>query len=122
MDSDLTAQAFSDEARAKIAASRAAAARLSPRELISKARLSVKGTQRRQVAKRLLEMPARSRNNYLTAMGGKSMAAGIKSHCMECVCWVRTEVVQCTDLGCPLYPYRPFKGMLEAETEGPEVG
>ena len=30
----------------------------------------------------------------------------IKEHCSECMCWVRAEVLGCTDKLCPLYPFR----------------
>ena len=65
--------------------------------------------RRPSVDDRLSQMPPTCRNTYLRAVGGKSPAAGIKAFCMECVGWVRSEVVACTALACPLYGYRPFK-------------
>jgi len=81
----------------------------SPRELISAARLDLGPDQEAAVADRLSQMPVTCRNTYLRAMRGKSMAAAIKAHCLECCGWQRREVEMCTALACPLYPYRPFK-------------
>jgi len=30
----------------------------------------------------------------------------IRFHCLDCVCWVPSEVKNCTSKLCPLYPYR----------------
>lgn len=85
-------------------------------------------TQGQQIEKRLQEMPLSCRNNYHKAMRGRSMKSAIKAFCSECVGWQREEVKLCTDLGCPLYPYRPTsydykayaKSTLEAEIQPPE--
>jgi len=63
--------------------------------------------QDEQIEKRLAEMPNSYRRKYLRAMSGRSMKSAIKSFCLECVGYQREEVKLCTDLGCPLYPYRP---------------
>jgi hypothetical protein len=55
-------------------------------------------------------MPDIYRKNYQKAMTGRSMKRAIKSFCLECVGWQREEIKLCTDLGCPLYPYRPTGG------------
>ena len=34
--------------------------------------------------------------------------SAIKMQCLECVGFVRDEVIACTDSGCPLFQYRPF--------------
>ena len=81
-----------------------------------------KGRQRRQDARavpgtpralaidrRLAQTPERVRRTYLRAVGGRSLAAGVKAFCLECVGWKRVEVTACTALACPLWPYRPFQ-------------
>lgn len=30
----------------------------------------------------------------------------IRTFCMECMCWVITEITACTAHTCPLYPFR----------------
>ena len=78
-------------------------------QLIQDARLGVGPTQEAAIKSRLAQMPETCRKTYLRAMQGRSMAAGIKAFCTECVGWDRNEVVRCTALACPLYPYRPFR-------------
>jgi hypothetical protein len=39
-------------------------------------------------------------------MKGRSQSAAIRSQCLECCGYVLEEVQECTDQGCPLYPYR----------------
>lgn len=51
-------------------------------------------------------LPTAYRNLYRQAMTGRSRQAAIRVFCLECVSYVREEVRQCTDQGCPLYPYR----------------
>lgn len=63
----------------------------------------------RQIDERRAEMPEIHRANYDKALRGKSMKAGIKAFCLECVCWQKEEVRLCTSLACPLYSYRPYK-------------
>ena len=63
--------------------------------------------QDEQIAERVGQMPRSFRNVYQKAMSGRSMKSAIKSNCLECMGWQREEVKLCTDLGCPLYPYRP---------------
>lgn len=46
---------------------------------------------------------------YDRAMTGKSKGSGIKAMCQECCNYDRDEVSLCTDPGCPLYPYRPYR-------------
>lgn len=65
--------------------------------------------QQQEIEKRLAQIPVSSRNTYLRAMKGRSLKTAIKAQCLECVGWIREEVEKCTDLGCPLYPYRPFQ-------------
>ena len=62
-----------------------------------------------KIAKRRAEMPEIHRVNYDKAMTGRSLKAAVKGHCLECVGWQKEEVRLCTDLACPLYPYRPYR-------------
>jgi len=52
------------------------------------------------------EVPKKYQNLYKKAMSGSSRKAAMKSFCAECVGYVYSEIEQCTDVGCPLYPYR----------------
>lgn len=78
-------------------------------ELIFAARLDVQEPQRGQIIERLSQMPVSCRGGYLTAMRGRSITAGVKAFCLECMGWQRSEIPECTGRACPLYPYRPWK-------------
>ena len=62
-----------------------------------------------EIAKRLKQMPTTCRGAYRKAVNHKSMRSALNSQCAECVGYVRKEVSVCSDLGCPLYSYRPFQ-------------
>ncbi len=68
-------------------------------------------SQQEQIEKRLEDMPETCRGHYRKAMKGRSMKAAITAFCLECVGYVRSEVDICTDIGCPLYPFRPFQAI-----------
>jgi len=88
----------------------AAKARLkSSDELLKMADLPYPAAQIASIRKRLDSMPVTCRMGYVKAMSGKSPAAGIRAHCLECVGWQRREVARCTAVACPLWPYRPYK-------------
>jgi len=82
---------------------------------IQEARLGANPAQEAKIRDRLSEMPLTCRKTYLRAMQGNSQASAIKAFCLECVCWIREEVRQCTATACPLYPYRPFQQADEDE-------
>lgn len=65
--------------------------------------------QQELIEQRRKQMPNIHRANYDKAMRGKSKKAAIKAFCLMCVCWQKEEVRLCSDLACPLYPYRPYK-------------
>ena len=67
-------------------------------------------TRQEQIAERRGQMPDIHRANYDKAMKGRSMKAATKAFCLMCVQWQKEEVRLCSDLACPLYPYRPYKG------------
>jgi hypothetical protein len=54
------------------------------------------------------EIPKSYQRNYDKAMKGRSMKAGIKAFCLECVGYDRKEIKNCSDSGCPLFKYRPY--------------
>jgi hypothetical protein len=68
-------------------------------------------TREAQIDKRLKQMPRSYRATYKKAVTGSSLRAAANSFCFECVGYVRNEVKVCTDLGCPLFPYRPASGI-----------
>jgi len=76
-------------------------------------------SQKAQMQKRLDEMPDIYRKTYQRAMRGRSLKTAVKAQCLECVCWQREEVKLCTDLGCPLYPYRPTSGDYKVYSQPP---
>ncbi len=55
------------------------------------------------------EIPPVYQQNYKTAMSGKSRAAAIKAKCLDCCCWQRVEISNCSIETCSLYPYRPYR-------------
>ncbi len=63
-----------------------------------------------QVRRRLAQIPDLYKGAYKRVIQAKaSPHEAIQAQCLECVGWVRKEVTLCTDLGCPLYPYRPYQ-------------
>jgi len=62
-----------------------------------------------KINERLANIPKLYKNIYKRAVSGKSLRASINAQCLECVQWQRVEVRKCTDLGCPLYPVRPYQ-------------
>ena len=64
-------------------------------------------SRQEQITERLAQIPESQRRIYIKAVGRKSMAAAVKSFCYECVGYAREEVKVCSDLGCPLWMYRP---------------
>jgi hypothetical protein len=74
-------------------------------------------TQQEQIEQRRKQMPKIHRANYDDAVSGKSRKAAIKAFCLMCVQWQKEEVRLCTDLGCPLYPYRPYKNRAKRCSE-----
>ena len=55
----------------------------------------------------LRDVPVKFQRIYRRAMTGKSRKAAMHAFCAECCGYQIKEVYLCTDLGCPLYPYRP---------------
>jgi hypothetical protein len=65
-----------------------------------------------QIVQRMAQIPKIHQAVYKSAVSGKSRKNAVKAFCLECVCWQKEEVRSCTDLGCPLYPYRPYKNRV----------
>jgi hypothetical protein len=70
-----------------------------------------------QIEERRAQIPDIHKANYDKAMRGKSLRAGTKAFCLECVNWQKEEVRHCTDFACPLYPYRPYKNSSKQAPE-----
>lgn len=66
-------------------------------------------TREEQIRERLREIPLKYRATYRRAVEGKSLRASINAQCLECVGWQSSEVALCKDLGCPLWPVRPYR-------------
>ena len=79
-------------------------------------------TREEQITQRREQMPKIHRSNYDKAIKGRSMKAATKAFCLECVQWQKEEVRLCTDLACPLYPYRPYKNSSNQRTEQRSFG
>lgn len=80
-------------------------------ERLSRAGLDVGPTQEAQILDRLSQMPERCMGAYLQAMRGRARSSGIKAFCQMYMGWqdMANGIRNCTDLACPLYPYRPYK-------------
>jgi len=70
-----------------------------------------------QIAERRKQIPKLYRATYEKAIGGKSRKAAMHAQCLECCGWQIKEVFLCTDLSCPLYPYRPKSRVSQVAPE-----
>ncbi len=74
----------------------------------------------------------RMQDEYRRAMTGKSRVMAIKTFCAECMGWEKplaSAIRACSDQGCSLYPYRPFResdtahsDAVECQLSGVDVG
>jgi hypothetical protein len=69
------------------------------------------------IEQRRAQIPKLYRAIYDKAVRGNSRKAAMHAFCLECVCWQIKEVFLCTDLGCPLYPYRPQSRVSQEASE-----
>ena len=63
----------------------------------------------------------RMQDEYCRAMAGNSRKLAIKTFCAECMGWEKplaSAIRECSDLGCPLYPYRPYRTAVDAPESG----
>ncbi len=74
--------------------------------------------RQRGIAQRRTQMPKVYRATYDKAAKGKSLRAAINAQCLECVCWQRKEIRDCTDLACPLYAVRPYQSSQNGRERG----
>ena len=101
----------SQEGRAKAQVARAAAMlRRKKGPVISPERQAA-------IDKRHNEMPQTYRKIYLKAVHCKSMRAALTAFCLECVIDQRIEIQKCTDLGCPLWGYRPYQKSIDEDVD-----
>jgi len=61
-----------------------------------------------KIARKIKEIPKIYRKIYEKAVINGSKPAAIKAFCLECVCWQKNEIINCTSFACPLYLVRPF--------------
>jgi hypothetical protein len=61
-----------------------------------------------KIANRMAEIPKKYRRIYKKAVESRSKSAAVKVFCLECVCWQKNEIINCSCLTCPLYGVRPF--------------
>jgi len=64
--------------------------------------------RKQKIARRIAEMPKKYRKIYRKAVEDNNKNAAIQAFCLECVCWQKNEITNCSCLACPLYGLRPF--------------
>jgi hypothetical protein len=65
--------------------------------------------RRQQIEQRRENIPRKYRRLYDRAVSGKSLRASINCQCLDCCDWISSEVILCSDLGCPLFAVRPYR-------------
>jgi hypothetical protein len=81
------------------------------------------GTLRKQkIARRLAEIPKKYRKIYKKAVETNSKPEAIKAFCLECVCWQKNEIINCSCLACPLYGLRPYTESRQPAKTGGILG
>jgi hypothetical protein len=64
--------------------------------------------RKQKVASRIAEIPKKYRKIYRKAVQDNNKNAAIQSFCLECVCWQKNEITNCSCLACPLFGLRPY--------------
>jgi len=64
-----------------------------------------------RIAKQRADMPKQYRRVYDIAMTGKSLRSAVNSQCIQCMGYVFDEVKLCVSPQCPLFLYRPVRGI-----------
>jgi hypothetical protein len=73
--------------------------------------------RQQKIARRIKDIPKMYRKIYEKAVIDSSKPAAINAFCLECVCWQKNEIINCSCLVCPLYGVRPFvKSRRSAKT------
>jgi len=60
------------------------------------------------------QIPVSCRRTYDRAITGQSLRAGVNSQCYDCMHWQGKLVRDCSNITCPLWPYRPRHGVSKA--------
>ncbi len=74
--------------------------------------MTKKEKRAKAIAERLADIPLSARKTYKKAVKRRSRAAAVVSMWQHCMGWdrgFRKYIRRCTDLACPLYPYRPYR-------------
>lgn len=58
-------------------------------------------------------------HNVIDKMGSGSMKAAIKAKCLDCCCFEKAEIRDCTIQECPLWNFRPYQNKIETYVETP---
>ena len=74
--------------------------------------------RREQIEQYRAQIPKLYRGIYDKAISGRSRKAAMHSFCVECCGYQIAEVYNCTDLACPLYPYRPKSRVSPVAPQG----
>lgn len=64
-----------------------------------------------RIEKHRQNIPRQFRKVYDIAMTGRSLRAAVNSQCIQCMGYVFKEVKLCCSPQCPLFPYRPLRGV-----------
>ncbi|MHC4477711.1 MAG: hypothetical protein ACYTEL_18855 [Planctomycetota bacterium] len=72
---------------------------------------ATKNHRTKRIERHRADMPRQFRKVYDIAMTGRSLRAAINSQCIECAGYVFSEVKLCSAPQCPLFPYRPLRGV-----------
>ena len=74
-------------------------------------KLVKEGKYHHTIERRIRKIPLPILPKYMKAIEGNSRSAAVFSFCCECMGWdnYTAGVKECTDLGCPLYNFRPYK-------------
>ena len=82
-------------------------------------KLDTESLRKQKIARRMAEIPKKYRKIYKKAVETNSKTEAIKALCLECVCWQKNEIINCSCLACPLYGLRPYlKSRQLAKTDG----
>jgi hypothetical protein len=71
--------------------------------------------RKQKIANRTAEIPKKYRKIYKNAVQALNKSEAIKAFCLECVCWQKSQVINCSCLACPLYGLRPYTKETDKE-------
>ncbi|MCH7559296.1 MAG: hypothetical protein IIB56_17835 [Planctomycetes bacterium] len=67
--------------------------------------------RKKRIAEHRKKISRQFRKVYDVAMSRRSLRAAINSQCIECMGYEFKEVKLCCSPQCPLFPYRPLRGV-----------